>query len=200
MIETKRLRLRPFTEVDLPALLSYRRDPEVARYQGWSADFSEVNARRFIEAVSTTRLGEPGRWSNLALELLATGEVVGDVGLRAEPDEPRGQIGFTLARAHQRRGYALEAGAALCEHALRNIGLGSLFAVVDSRNGPSIRLLERLGFRPAGFHERGAWFKGELCDDLLFERAAAGGQVTSSGTNQSTSSTGTTPGRPPARR
>jgi len=52
------------------------------------------------------------------------------------------------------------------------MGLGSLFAVVDSRNAPSIRLLERLGFDRAGFHARGAMFKGALCDDLLFKRDA----------------------------
>jgi len=179
MIDTKRLRLRPFTDLDLDALLSYRRDPEVARYQGWSSDFSEADGRSFIQAVSTTRLGEPGRWCNLAVELLATGEVVGDVGLCAEPNDPRGKIGFTLARPHQRRGYAVEAGAALCDHALGAIRLSSLFAVVDSRNGPSIRLLERLGFRPAGFHQKGASFKGELCDELLFERYAARGELTS---------------------
>lgn len=170
MIETKRLRLRAFGASDLAALCAYRQDPEVARYQGWTSDFSEADGRAFIQAVSTTAWGTRGRWSNLAMELVATGELVGDVGLRVEPDGAAGQIGFTLAGPHQRRGYALEAVGALCDHAVQRMGLRSLFAVVDSRNAPSIRLLERLGFDRAGFHARGAMFKGELCDDLLFKR------------------------------
>ncbi len=36
-IVTDRLVLRPLQESDLPALVAYRRDPEVARFQTWEA-------------------------------------------------------------------------------------------------------------------------------------------------------------------
>ncbi|HAG98897.1 MAG TPA: GNAT family N-acetyltransferase, partial [Ktedonobacter sp.] len=34
-IETTRLRLRHFTDSDLPVFIAYRNDPVVAKYQSW---------------------------------------------------------------------------------------------------------------------------------------------------------------------
>ena len=166
MIVTTRLRLRPFTMADLDALLAYRRDPEVARYQSWSETFSEADGRAFIEAVSSTPLGTPNEWVNYVIE--RTGAVIGDVGLRVGSEGA--QIGFTLSRTHQGHGYAAEAVEALCDFALQRCRL--IYAITDTRNFPSIRLLERLGFFSAGFHARQAPFKGGLCDELRFERSA----------------------------
>jgi RimJ/RimL family protein N-acetyltransferase len=39
-ILTPRLHLRPFRREDLPAFVAYRREPEVARYQGWEDTYS----------------------------------------------------------------------------------------------------------------------------------------------------------------
>ena len=48
-LETPRLILRHFQPSDLPTLLVYRNDPEVAKYQGWSS-LTEAEAEAFIEA------------------------------------------------------------------------------------------------------------------------------------------------------
>ena len=93
-----------------------------------------------------------------------------DVAFRVEPDGASAQIGFTAASAHQGRGYFREAAAALCAHAFATLPLPMLFAITDSRNARSIKLLEAIGFHHAGFHSRGEVFKGETCDDLRFER------------------------------
>jgi RimJ/RimL family protein N-acetyltransferase len=37
-VEARRLVLRRLREADLEALVAYRADPEVARYQGWSGE------------------------------------------------------------------------------------------------------------------------------------------------------------------
>lgn len=167
---TDRLRLRPFTKGDLDALLTYRRDPEVARYQSWSSDFAETAGKAFIEGVSEVQLGTPGRWVNLAVELSSTQTVVGDVALCVEPDGSAGQIAFTFSRDHQGNGYAREAAGALVDFAWRALRLPIVYGITDARNARSIRLLESIGFKLAGFHARNAPFKGELCDELRFER------------------------------
>lgn len=38
--------------------------------------------------------------------------------------------------------------------------------ITDARNGPSIRLLERVGFRLS--HQRSSLFRGEQCTELVF--------------------------------
>ncbi len=47
-LETSRLRLRHFTDSDLPAFMAYRNDPEVARYQSWEG-ISEPEAHAFLQ-------------------------------------------------------------------------------------------------------------------------------------------------------
>jgi len=50
-IETDRLILRKFELRDVPAFAAYRSDPEVARFQGWEAPFSEQQAAKFIRSM-----------------------------------------------------------------------------------------------------------------------------------------------------
>ncbi len=47
----------------------------------------------------------------------------------------------------------------------------SLYVITEGRNGASIALLERLGFRLVGFHTQHTLFKGEYCDEVRFERS-----------------------------
>ena len=59
-IVTERLVLRPFRDEDLDAIVAYRNDPEVARYQDWDgisrddALFERAELER-LEAVTDTR-------------------------------------------------------------------------------------------------------------------------------------------------
>jgi aminoglycoside 6'-N-acetyltransferase len=171
-IATPRLILRPFAAGDLAALLGYRRDPEVARYQSWWPDFSEAEGRAFLSHVAAHQLGE-AEWVNLAVTL--GGEVIGDVGLcRRGPDEA--ELGFTFSRAYQGRGLAREAVAALLAHAEAHLGLRRFLAVVDSRNPPALRLVGALGFTERA-RDRDVLFKGERWDELhlVREAASAGG-------------------------
>ena len=47
ILETDRLKLRPFQMSDLDPFVAYRSDPEVARYQGWDAPYPVEKSRRF---------------------------------------------------------------------------------------------------------------------------------------------------------
>lgn len=172
MFATARLQLRRFTDSDLPALLAYRRDPDVARYQSWTADFSESDGRAFIAAVSSVALGAC-TWVNVAVVLKTNQELIGDVALRVDPDLGAGEIGFTFAGAYQGRGYAHEAVTALCTFAFRDLKLSRLRAYTDVRNTRAIRLLDATSFRDTGTSHR-VPYKGEMCQELHFERRSRG--------------------------
>lgn len=162
-IETPRLCLRPFADADLPALLRYRRDPEVARYQSWSPDVSQDDARAFLAHVTEHALGDAA-WVNLAVILTRTGDVIGDVGLcRRGADEA--ELGFTFARAHQGQGLAREAVATLIAYAKQHLGVRRFHAIIDARNAPALRLATALGFVEHR-RDRDVLFKGERCDEL----------------------------------
>jgi RimJ/RimL family protein N-acetyltransferase len=78
----------------------------------------------------------------------------------------RAEIGFAVGRAHQGRGLASEAVEILIAFAFDSLGLHRLEADVDPRNEPSLRLLEKLGFRREGtLRER--YFVGDEIQDTV---------------------------------
>jgi [ribosomal protein S5]-alanine N-acetyltransferase len=94
---------------------------------------------------------ESSRPGLLAIELHGTNDVVGYGGLvydgNGSNDEP--ELAFELLRAVHNRGYATEAGLAVVTWA-SEAGYKRLWAGVWDWNGPSRRVLEKLGFRDAG--------------------------------------------------
>lgn len=77
--------------------------------------------------------------------------VVGDVGFLGPPDEAGTvEIGYSVIPGRRRRGYATEAARAIVEWALSQPGVHGVVAGCDSDNVPSIRTLERVGFRRTG--------------------------------------------------
>ncbi|XVS65829.1 GNAT family N-acetyltransferase [Actinosynnema sp. CA-299493] len=157
--------LRPFTTADVPVLAAYRSEPEVARYQGWEAPFSLVQAREFVRDVGAADPTAAG-WHQFAIE--ADGVLVGDVGVGLHENRRQAEIGYTLATAYQGRGYAAEAVRRVLAYLFEVRGLHRVSAECDARNVRSARLLTKLGFRQEGHRVRSTWAKGEWTDDLLF--------------------------------
>lgn len=168
-LRTPRLRLRRFTDADLPVFVAYRQDPEVARYQGWDDTFSAKDARALFANTRCIAPGTPGVWFRFAIEEVATGTVLGDCALHVKGDDPRqAEIGFTLARGHQGKGYAAEAVGAVLGYAFGTLGLHRVVAITDARNAAAARLLERVGMRREGHYLQNVWFKGAWGDELSF--------------------------------
>ena len=166
-LETERLILRRFADSDLGPFLAYRNDPEVARYQSWDS-CTEREATAMIEGLKSEQPGTPGEWFQFAIESKETGALLGDCALRVEEDGRQAEVGFTLAREHQGRGYASEAVSRLLDYAFGDLGLHRVFAVTDQENEPSFSLLERLGLRREGQFAENAWFKGRWSSEYLY--------------------------------
>lgn len=166
-VEARRLVLRRLKETDLEALVAYRSDPEVARYQSWS-DYDAARGRALIESMHGRQPGEPG-WFQFAIALKATDALVGDCALRVdEHDSRQGEIGFTLARQHQGQGLGTEAVRALLGHAFGTLGLHRIIAVTDAKNTAAATVLERVGMRREGHFLENTWFKGAWGDEFLY--------------------------------
>jgi len=76
--------------------------------------------------------------------------VIGYCGFHGPPKAVgRAEIGYTVFEKFRLRGYATEAAKALIQWA-RHTGERSVFASVAPTNGPSLAVLNRLGFRHVG--------------------------------------------------
>lgn len=75
------------------------------------------------------------------------GQTVGMCGLVNRPTLDDVDLGYALLPEFCGHGYAVEAGAAVLADARERLGLKRIVAIVDPRNGGSIRVLEKLDFR-----------------------------------------------------
>ena len=169
---TARLDVRRFAPADVAAFSAYRADPDVARYQSWS-DFTVDQGVALVENMCRLELGTPGEWFQLALEDRSRQVLVGDLACKVGADEQREmEIGFTLAREEQGRGYATEAVHGLLDYAFTRLHLHRVVAVTDARNTTAAALLRRVGMREEGHLVENVSFKGEWGSELIFATLA----------------------------
>lgn len=147
-LHTQRLLIRNFSTSDLEPFLAYRNDPEVAKYQSWSLPYTREKAEAFIREMQDVHAPKQGDWLQLALELKDTGAMIGDVvfGVR-EDDARQATVGFTIASAYQRNGYASEALTTLLDYLFEDVDMHRVVADCDVENIGSWKTLEKLGFR-----------------------------------------------------
>jgi RimJ/RimL family protein N-acetyltransferase len=164
---TARLVVRRFRPAgDLAAFQAYRHDPLVARYQGWTAA-PEAEALAFLTEQSVRRRPRRGHWVQLAVATREEDGLAGDLAVRwPARGSDVAEIGYTIARPWQGRGFATEAVGALCAALLRHPGVRRVVAITDTRNAASAALLRRLGFRLESTQP--ATFRGEACEEHRF--------------------------------
>lgn len=144
--ETDRIGLRTFDLRDLDLFLAYRNDPEIARLQGWETPYTEEEARSFLDELARIPIGTPGEWHQFAVVDKTTNETVGDVGLHITAANPSiAEVGYTIARQFQRRGYASEAVAALIDYAFDEVGVHAIRANALAENGASRSVASSVG-------------------------------------------------------
>jgi aminoglycoside 6'-N-acetyltransferase len=177
-LETERLTIRRFEMDDAPAFAAYRSDPDVARYQGWNAPYSQEQAAAFVRAMRRVKPGAPGKWLQLALQVKATGELAGDCAFNLHKDDPRqATIGLTLARPFQGQGYGHEAMTRLLDYLFFELKLHRVRADCDVLNQAAFSSLEKLGLRREAHFVESLWFKSGWASEYwyaILEREWAG--------------------------
>lgn len=159
-VATSRTVLRRLSPSDLRDFQAYRTDPVVAAYQGWTA-MADVSATAFLAQMNSSPLFVPGQWFQLGIAS-KVGELVGDIGICLHAREPtHAEIGFSLSARWQGQGLATEAVDAARRFVCLHGGVLRLKGITDTRNQPSISLLERLGFHLR--QTESAVFRGEPC-------------------------------------
>lgn len=171
--------LRRLTVSDLQAFQAYRSNPDLARYQGWSA-MSHAEAWAFLEYMGQAPLFAPGQWTQVGIAEPTTLTLLGDLGLYLAEDASYAEMGFTLARHAQGCGRATAAGRAALQLIFQFTPARRVLGITDARNTPSIGVLERLGMHK--LVERPAVVRGEVCVEYVYAVQRAGGSCTDGST------------------
>jgi ribosomal-protein-alanine N-acetyltransferase len=77
-------------------------------------------------------------------------------------------VGYWVDRAVAGRGVIPTALAMVVDHCFTTVGLHRIEANIRPENGPSLRVVRKLGFREEGLHPRFLFIDGAWCDHLCF--------------------------------
>jgi ribosomal-protein-alanine N-acetyltransferase len=150
-LETSRLILRPFTLSDIDeAYTILEGHPDVWKYD---PGFSRTKLQRANLIKKYALSNDENGCGNLAATLKSTGALIGSIGLQSyrlapePPDAVEVELFYKLGRDFWGKGYAFEACQAVISFAFNRLHLQHLKTATNCENYPSIRLLQRLGFR-----------------------------------------------------
>lgn len=165
---TERLLLRQAALSDAPEMFAYRSNPAIHQFLS-SVPNSISECEQFI-ANLVEELNVPGTWFQVVIVQQETDTVIGDIGLHFIDSEPQQQveIGYTLSPDFHGQGIATEAVQEIITYLFNHLQKHRVTASVDPYNEPSIRLLERIGFRKEAHFKKSLLFKGEWVDDVIY--------------------------------
>ena len=134
-IETERLYLREMTPEDFDSLYAVLADSDIMQHYPYT--FDEARVRNWINKnLERYRVFGFGLW---AVCLKETGGMIGDCGLTMQNVGGMifPEIGYHIAKAHQRRGYAKEAAQAVRDWTFRNTPFLTVYSYMQKENVPS---------------------------------------------------------------
>ncbi|HVA32793.1 MAG TPA: GNAT family N-acetyltransferase [Candidatus Baltobacteraceae bacterium] len=156
--------LRPLIADHADALFPILHDQELWRY---TPPFKSKIVAALRERYSRleSRFSPDGKdlWLNWAMERREDGQLVGFVQATLHPEEHVAEIAYVVGRSFWRRGLATDAVDAMLAFLRDDLQVHTARASVDSRNVPSIKLLERLDFHIENEADRSSvWFVKSL--------------------------------------
>ena len=164
---TDRLTLRPFAESDADDLFALHSDAEVLRYWDSPPWTDPARAERFL-AVSR-QMAQEGTGTRVVLERADDATFLGWITLnRWNPGFRSISLGYCLGQAAWGHGYATEAARALLGWAFDTLDLNRVQAEADTRNRPSARVLEKLGFVLEGTLREDCVVDGDVSDSWVY--------------------------------
>ena len=148
-METERIILRPWRELDAESLFKYASDHELGPRAGWLPHKSVEESREIIRTVFSTE----GMW---AVELRETHEAIGCVGYLPSSssnlaiEENQCEVGYWIARPYWGMGICTEALGLVVDYCLEVKGFSVLWGSYFPENPASGRVMEKCGFTDTG--------------------------------------------------
>jgi RimJ/RimL family protein N-acetyltransferase len=167
LLQTARLRLRPFTDTDADSLFALHSNTYVMRY--WDSPPWKDRARAELFIAKCQKLADEGTGARVVIERASDGAFVGWSGLvNWNPDYRSASLGYCLDEAMWGHGYATEAAHALLQWAFDTLDLNRVQSETDTRNVASARVLEKIGFVREGTLREDCIVNGDVSDSWVF--------------------------------
>jgi ribosomal-protein-alanine N-acetyltransferase len=171
VIETARLKLRPYVEADAEAIWPIVSQAEFPKHMSWAAHADIEETRTFVRGQAAGIATNGG--VNWAIEY--DGRAQGSIGLLgikwavAAQRVDRAELGYWLAPALWGKGLMTEAATAAVRFGFETIGLHKVTTRCFAENLGSRRVIEKVGFRFLGRAEDDVWRDGRWHTHLVYE-------------------------------
>jgi [ribosomal protein S5]-alanine N-acetyltransferase len=164
ILRTSRLILRPYSDDDIPELISLIGAREVAATtlripHPYTLADAKDQVRRSQGSEDAVRLGV---W------IESSSVFIGGVGLRLELDHNRAELGYWIGVPYWGNGYATEASQALLEYGFGELNLVRIYASHTTNNPASGNVLRKLGMKYEGCQRKHILKWGEYLDLELY--------------------------------
>ena len=151
-LESQRLYLRKPQKTDATTIFNnYARDPDTSRYLTWAPHRSINDTKRFLN--ETIKQWDKGKAFSWAIIRRNDQKLLGMIGI-AELNVHGAMIGFVLDKTYWGMGYTTEAVKTLVDWAIGQESIFRVWAVCDTENGASARVLEKAGMQQEGILRR----------------------------------------------
>ncbi len=167
--KTERINIRPVSINDKESIFVYRSDPETHKYLSLIPKTVD-DVDDFIKKSSSV-FNVQGTWFQFVIIEQLSNQVIGDIGIHfldTDPENKQVEIGYTLNKKYHGKGYATEALTVVINYLINYLNKHRITASIDPTNIPSIKLIERLGFRKEAHFIESLFFHGMWVDDVVY--------------------------------
>ena len=157
---TRRLRLRQIEPRDATGLHACFGDLEAMRFWNFPASRTLADTEKTLAWLAKTT--SPYDHLAWAIADKAKDQCIGMVNYHhREARNKRLELGYFIAPRHQGQGFGTEAVQVVLDYCVGRLGVHRVQAFIHPDNRPSIRLVERLGFRCEGGPLTDYWCVGD---------------------------------------
>ncbi|MDN4525818.1 GNAT family N-acetyltransferase [Fictibacillus fluitans] len=167
-METRRLYMRKMTAEDAPEFLNIYSDPLVVKDMGEEPLTNIEEAEEMISFMNDLFDENAAfRWGIIRKE---DDMLIGSCGFNSWETirGSRGEIAYDLGKKYWRQGYMTETLEKMIEFGFYTMKLYRLEAFTNVDALPSMKILEKTGFRQDGILRGYATFHGQFCDQRVY--------------------------------
>ena len=146
ILETRRLRLRPWEETDAEELYELAKNPNIGPAAGWPIHTSVENSLQIIREILSADY-------TYAVTIMQEDKAVGSIGLLIGEKSNLGigenevEIGYWIGEPYWGHGYIPEAVCELMRFAFEELNISTIWCGYFNENEKSKRVNEKCGFK-----------------------------------------------------
>ncbi|MCM3109576.1 GNAT family N-acetyltransferase [Lederbergia lenta] len=167
-ISTERLYLREIKEDDWFAVHKYASQSVVCQYQPWGPN-TENESKRFVQQIIADANKDIRTRFVFAIIEKETERMIGSSELKVKDTINRsGAIAYIVNPDYWGKGIATEVAKLLIHIGFKDFHLHRIYAMCDSRNIASSKVLEKVGMTKEGYMRENLFIKDGWRDSLLY--------------------------------